>query len=163
VLKAASLCEQQHNVEYVDKGKKMIICGVELTANDAVICLLNLDAQQFNLPDCRVRMISLQKNHSRENLKYFQTSFAQLMTDYSVDKVVIRERAAKGKFAGGAISFKLESAIQLIAKLDVEILSPSMIKNTLEERPLPVAFADTGLKGFQEAAFNVAYAAQVSS
>jgi len=139
----------------------MIICGVELTANDAVICLLNLDAQQFNLPECRVRKISLPKNHSRENLQYFQSSFAQLMTDYSVDKVVIRERAAKGKFAGGAISFKLESAIQLIAKLDVDILTTSTIKNTLEETPLPVPFSDTGLKVFQEAAFNVAYAAQV--
>jgi len=139
----------------------MIICGVELTANDAVICLLNLDAQQFNLPDCRVRKISLPKNHTCENLKYFQTSFAQLMKDYSVDKVVIRERAAKGKFAGGAISFKLESAIQLIANLEVEILTTTAIKKTLEETPLPVPFADTGLKGFQEAAFNVAYAAQV--
>jgi hypothetical protein len=139
----------------------MIICGVELTANDAVICLLNLDAKQFNLPDCRVRKVSLQKNHSRENLQHFQATFAKLMTDYSVDKVAIRERAAKGKFAGGAISFKLESAIQLITGVDVDVLSTSLIKNTMEETPLPVPFSDTGLKGFQEAAFNVAYAAQV--
>lgn len=139
----------------------MIICGVELTANDAVICLLNLDAQQFNLPECRVRKISLPKNHTRENLQYFQSSFAQLMNDYSVDKVVIRERAAKGKFAGGAVSFKLESAIQLITDLEVEVLSTTLIKNTLTDTPLPVPFADTGLKVFQEAAFNVAYAAQV--
>lgn len=139
----------------------MIICGVELTANDAVICLLNLDAKQFNLPDCRVRKLELQKNHSRVNLQHFQKSFAQLMADYSVEKVVIRERAAKGKFAGGAISFKLESAIELIGALDVEILSPTTIKSTISENPLPVPFADTGLKGFQEAAFNIAYAAQV--
>lgn len=139
----------------------MIICGVELTANDAVICLLNLDAQQFNIPDCRVRKLSLQKNHSRENLRHFQTSFAKLMTDYGVDKVVIRERAVKGKFAGGAVSFKLESAIQLIADLEVELLSAATIKGALTETPLPVPFADTGLKVFQEAAFNVAYAAQV--
>jgi Protein of unknown function (DUF3010) len=139
----------------------MIICGVELTANDAVICLLNLDAQQFNIPDCRVRKLSLQKNHSRENLRHFQTSFAKLMADYGVDKVVIRERAVKGKFAGGAVSFKLESAIQLIADLEVELLSATTIKNALTESPLPVPFADTGLKVFQEAAFNVAYAAQV--
>lgn len=140
----------------------MIICGVDLTANDAVICLLNLDRQQFNLPECRVRKLSLQKNHSRENLQHFQATFAKLMSDYSVDKVVIRERAAKGKFSGGAISFKLESAIQLIADLEVEVLSTTMIKATLKENPLPVPFDDTGLKGFQEAAFHVAYAAQAS-
>jgi len=139
----------------------MIICGVELTANDAVVCLLKLDSQQFHVPDCRVRKLSLQKNHSRENLQHFQASFAKLMTDYGVDKVVIRERAVKGKFAGGAVSFKLESAIQLIADLEVELLSTMTIKNAQTENPLPVPFADTGLKGFQEAAFNVAYAAQV--
>ncbi|HIG79221.1 MAG TPA: DUF3010 family protein, partial [Cycloclasticus sp.] len=45
----------------------MKICGVELTGNDAVICLLQLDNQQFNLPDCRVRKITLPKDHTRED------------------------------------------------------------------------------------------------
>jgi hypothetical protein len=72
---------------------------------------------------------------------------------------VIRERMPKGKFAGGAISFKLESAIQLIADLDVTLLSPSQIKSALSENPLPVTFSDTGLKVFQEVTFKAAYAA----
>ena len=64
-----------------------------------------------------------------------------------------------GKFAGGAISFKLESAIQLIVGLDVILLSPSQIKLALSENMLPVKFSDTGLKAFQEVAFKAAYAA----
>ena len=137
----------------------MIICGVELTANDAVVCLLHLETKQFNLPDCRVRKLSLPKEHTREDLQKFQFSFAKLMSDYQVDRVAIKERMTKGKFAGGSISFKLESAIQLIADIDVTMLSSTQIKSALSENPLPIPFSDTGLKVFQEVAFKVAYAA----
>ncbi len=139
----------------------MNICGVELTGSDAVVCLLNLDQGQFLIPECRVRKITLKKGHTRQDLQQFQFAFAKLMSDYSVDKVVIRERMHKGKFAGGAISFKLEAAIQLIADVDVQLLSAAQIKTVLSEHPLPIPFAETGLKVFQEPAFTVAYAAHM--
>ena len=137
----------------------MIFCGVDLSGNDAVICLLEQNKGHFNLPDCRVRKLMLIKGHSANDLRHFQFEFKKLMHDYNVDKVVIRERMPKGKFAGGSISFKLEAAVQLILDLDVIILSPTQIKTTLSENPLPVKFSDTGLKVFQEVAFKVAYAA----
>ena len=140
----------------------MRICGVDLVGNDAVICLLELEGQQFTLPDCRVRKLVLPKEHSREDLRQFQFSFAKLMADYKVSTVAIRERQTKGKFAGGAVSFKLEAAIQLIPALDVLVLSPAEIKSALKENRLPLSFADTGLKVFQEGAFTVACAAHNS-
>ncbi len=140
----------------------MKICGVDLSANDAVVSIVQLEGQQFNIPECRVRKLSLPKGHSREDLQKFQFAFAQLMKDYKVDKVVIKERMPKGKFAGGAVSFELESSIQLIADIDVDILSPTQIKAVLSDKPLPIAFSETGLKVFQEAAFTVAYAAHMS-
>lgn len=127
----------------------MRICGVELSGSDAVICLLHLDQGQFDMPDCRVRKLTLKKEHTREDLQQFQFAFIKLMGDYSVNKVAIRERMTKGKFAGGAISFKLEAAIQLIADLDVAVLSPTQIKSALSEKPIPIPFSDTGLKVFQ--------------
>ena len=139
----------------------MKICGVDLVGNDAIICLLFLDKQQFNIPECRVRKLTLPKDHSREELQYFEASFAKLMSDYKVDKVAIRERAPKGKFAGSAISFKLETVIQLISEIEVEILSPSQIKNAQKDTQLPIAFEDTGLKAFQKDAFTVAYASHM--
>ena len=139
----------------------MRICGVELSGSDAVICLLHLDQGQFDMPDCRVRKLTLKKEHTREDLQQFQFAFTKLMGDYSVNKVAIRERMTKGKFAGGAISFKLEAAIQLIADIDVAVLSPTQIKSALSEKPIPIPFSDTGLKVFQEAAFKVAYAAHM--
>ncbi len=137
----------------------MRVCGVDLVGNDAVICLLEQEGQQFTLPDCRARKLELPKEHSREDLQQFQFSFAKLMADYKVSTVAIRERQTKGKFAGGAVSFKLEAAIQLISTLDVLVLSPATIKSALKENPLPLKFSDTGLKVFQEGAFTVAVAA----
>jgi|TARA_R110000822_G_scaffold187752_3_gene326491 hypothetical protein len=139
----------------------MRICGVELTSNDAVVCLLHLENKQFTLPDFRVRKLTLPKEHTREDLQQFQFAFAKLMGDYGVNKVAIRERMTKGKFAGGAISFKLEAAIQLLSDIDVATLSPTQIKSALSENPLPISISDAGLKVFQEAAFTVAYAAHM--
>lgn len=137
----------------------MIICGVDLTANDAVICIVKLDAQLFSIIDCRVRKLSLPKRYTREDLLHFQSAFIQLMKDYQVNKVVIKERMPKGKFAGGAVSFKLESAIQLIKDLDVSLISSAQIKAALADNPFPISYADTGLKAFQETAFTVAFVA----
>lgn len=143
----------------------MIVCGVELTGSDAVVCFLNMDRGQFNLPECKVRKLSLPKNHSREDLKQFQAAFAALMAEYRVTHVAIKERMPKGKFAGGAVSFKMEAAIQLITdiELTVTLLPSALIKSTLAANPLPIAFADTGLKAFQEAAFVSAYVGQLQS
>lgn len=137
----------------------MIICGVELTASDAVLCLLKLDRGLISLPECKVRKLSLVKNHTREDLKQFQATFAELMAEHEVTGVAIKERMPKGKFAGGAISFKLEATIQLIADpdLDVRLLPPALIKSTLAANPLPIDFEETGLKAFQETAFTAAY------
>ncbi len=141
----------------------MRICGVELTGNDAVVCLLELEAGQFTLPECRVRKLSVPKAHSREDIQKFQATFAKLMEDYQIGKVVIRERMTKGKFAGGATSFKLEAAIQLLSKLEVSLMSPTAIKQVISENPLPIPFSETGLKVFQEPAFTVAYASHMST
>jgi len=139
----------------------MKICGVELSGNDAVICLLHLEHESFNIPDCRVRKLSLPKAHTRDDLLQFQKAFKKLMSDYGVEKVVIKERALKGKFAGGAIGFKLEAAIQLITDIDVVVISQKEAKLVLSENRLPISFSETGLKVFQEAAFTVAYVAHV--
>jgi hypothetical protein len=139
----------------------MRICGVDLVGNEAVICLLFLENQQFNIPECRVRKLTLPKDHTREDLQEFEYSFAKLMSDYKVDKVAIKERMQKGKLAGSAISFKLEAAIQLISELEVDVLSPVQIKAAQKEKQLPIKFEDTGLKVFQKDAFIVAYASHM--
>ncbi|NVD07783.1 DUF3010 family protein [Vibrio sp. JPW-9-11-11] len=136
----------------------MKICGVELKANDAIICLLSYEDNVVHLPDCRVAKIAIGNANDTQEVRKFQFDFAKLVEDYKIEKVVIRQRQTKGKFAGGAVGFKLEAAIQLIDGLNVEVVSPSTIKESLKKNPLAISFKETGLKQYQEQAFATAYA-----
>ena len=135
----------------------MKACGIEIKSNDAIVCLLTLTDGVFHLPDCRTRRLTL-ADTSAKGLKNFQNTFAKLVEDYKIDAVIIRQRQSKGKFAGSAIGFKLEAAIELINDLDVTIYSPTDIKESLRKNPIAVPFSETGLKQFQEPAFTTAYA-----
>ncbi|GMM67624.1 DUF3010 family protein [Alteromonas sp. MTD1] len=135
----------------------MKACGIEIKSNDAIVCLLTLTDGVFHLPDCRTRRLTL-ADTSAKGLKSFQNTFAKLVEDYKIDAVIIRQRQSKGKFAGSAIGFKLEAAIELINDLDVKIYSPTDIKESLRKNPITVPFSETGLKQFQEPAFTTAYA-----
>jgi len=136
----------------------MKVCGVDLKGNDAIICLMSLQDNLFELPECRVRKLSIYDATSAEQLKKFQFDFTKLMDDYQINNIVIRERFTKGKFAGGSVGFKLEAAIQLIDNLNVELVSSAKIKEIGKRVRFPENFKETGLKQFQEQAFITAYA-----
>ncbi|PHS69026.1 MAG: hypothetical protein COB23_07885 [Methylophaga sp.] len=136
----------------------MKVCGVELKGNDAVICLISLTDGLYNLHECRVKKLSIIDAHDGEYLKKFQFDFIQLMNDYQIEHVVIRERMTKGKFAGGFAGFKLESAIQLAQELNVTLLPSSRVKEILKKSPVTMSFKETGLKQFQEQAFMTGFA-----
>ena len=80
------------------------------------------------------------------------------MADYQIDKVVIKQRQTKGKFAGGYVGFKLEAILQLTSEIDVELISIAQVKENLKQTELTIDFRDTGLKQFQQNAFDTAFA-----
>lgn len=136
----------------------MRVCGVEIKSNEAIICLLSKKDGLFDLPDCRQVRFQLVKDQDAESMRKFQFTFKKFIEDYKVEHIVIKERAQRGKFAGAAVGFKIEAAMQLIETVDVSILSATEQKETIKRNPMPVEFADTGLKKFQETAFIAAYA-----
>src|SRR5690606_1411018 len=136
----------------------MKVCGVDLTSHDVNVCLLSLADGLFELPDFRSRRLTLTNINSTRELRPLLQSFPKLMQDYRVDRVVIRQRPMEGKFAGGAVGFKLEAAIELISDLDVIIMSTTDIKDSLKRNPIQIDYAETDLKAYQEVAFNTAYA-----
>lgn len=135
----------------------MRVCGVEIKSNEAIICLMELDGDLFEIPDCRQLRFQLSKDQDAESVRKFQFGLKKLFEDYKVDVVAIKERPQKGKFAGAAVGFKIEAALQLIPTVHTYILSGSEQKEILKRNPLPIEFKATGLKGFQETAFVVAY------
>lgn len=136
----------------------MRICGIEIKNHEIFISLLNGENGLFDVPPCRARRMAIKGVDDTNELRHFAHTFQKLVEDYKIDKVVIRERQKKGKLAGSAISFKLEAALQVTAGVDVIILSPSFIKQSLKHTPLMVDFRATEQKAFQEQAFLAAYA-----
>lgn len=136
----------------------MKVCGVELKGNDAIVCLINLENGLYDIPQLRVPKLSIGDAGNAEEVQKFQFAFSKLMTDYQIEKVVIKGRALKGKFAGGPVGFKLEAAIQLLEHLDVDIVSGSFVKSALAKSQIHIDFRDTGLKKFQQTAFETAFA-----
>ncbi len=135
----------------------MRTCGVEITGSDVLLCILTKDNDVFDIRDVRQTRFTLGNGSDTEVMRKFQFDFKKLMEDYQIDSVAIKERQAKGKFAGSAKGFKMETAIQLIERLDVQVLSATEIKEQLKRNPVPIDFEDTGLKKFQENAFISAY------
>lgn len=141
------------------KIKAQRVCGVELTGNEAILSLLVIEeGEMFHLPECRVTRIACKNPDDTNELRYFQKTFEKLAEDYQIDQVVVRERMKKGKFSGGANGFKLEAALQLSDTLNVVLISSTDIKANLKRYPLPITFAETGLKKFQEPSFMTAFA-----
>ena len=136
----------------------MRACGVEIKGNDAIICIMSKENGLYDIPHTRVQKVSLDNAGDAEQVQKFQFTFAKLMQDYQVTHVFIRGRALKGKFAGGPIGFKVEAAIQLIQDLTVEILAGSAIKKELSKSQVNIDFRDTGLKQYQEQAFDTVFA-----
>ena len=136
----------------------MKVCGVELKGNEAIICLINKSDGMIDLPDCRVAKFDITEPSKTESIRDFQFKFKKLMQDYQIETVVIKERVMKGKFAGGAVGFKLEAAIQLIDDIEVEVLIAADQKASLKRAPEMVRVKEIGLKGYQQEAYEAAYA-----
>ncbi|GEM_PF-80713 len=146
------------NYLFVSETLVMRICAVELKGDDAIFCIMSKNMGLLDIPEVRQRKITITNTQDTENMRWFQRQFLQLVTDYKVEKVVIRERPMKGKFAGGAVGFKLETAIQLIEGIKVELVAGSRIKEQLKHTPILMDYKQTKLKQFQEQAFTTAYA-----
>ncbi|CED57203.1 DUF3010 family protein [Aliivibrio wodanis] len=136
----------------------MKVCGVELKGNEAIICLVNKSDGMIDLPDCRVAKFDITEPSKTESIRDFQFKFKKLMQDYQVETVVIKERLMKGKFAGGAVGFKLEAAIQLIDGIEVEVLPAADQKASLKRAPEMLRVKEIGLKGYQQEAYEVGFA-----
>lgn len=136
----------------------MRVCGVEIKGSEAILCLMSLEQGLFALPDCRLSRLALTQDYDAESVRKFQFTLRKLVEDYKISHFVIKERPQKGKFAGGAVGFKIEAALQLLDNCSTILMSATAQKEQLKRHPLPIDFKATGLKAFQETAFITAYA-----
>ena len=65
----------------------MRICGVDITGNDAILCLMEFKDGLMSLPDCRTVRVQLVKDQELENMRKFQFAMAKLAEDYKNRKI----------------------------------------------------------------------------
>ena len=131
----------------------MKTCGIELKGNDAIITCLEGNADEYKILLTKIKKINLKDSLSQEDIRAFSKQINAYLEEHSFDKVGIKARATKGRFAGGSVSFKMEALIQN-SNAVVHLVSGATLRAKLKSR---IESIDTSeIHSYQEGALHVA-------
>ena len=132
----------------------MRICGCEISAQEVRLAVVELnDEQNVELFRIKKTRIELQDDMSEENLRSFLAALQEFSQENTIDTFVIKTRAKKGRMAGGAVSFKIETLIQLVEGCNTRFVSPIALSNFAKKElvgypeKLPVYLKNAFLSG----------------
>ena len=108
----------------------MKICGIELKANNTILSVIDFGEDDIiDYIDLKIKKITLEDDEDSSSVKTYYESINQFLESNSIEKVVLKKRAKKGAFSGGATTFKMEGLIQLNNICDVQLLSAQTISS----------------------------------
>ncbi len=110
----------------------MTICGIELSASEARLVLLEGKKDDFILVDAKPRKIKLNNEADQTEVKAFRDAIFAFFKENQVSIVAIKKRGKKGAFSGGPVGFKLEGIIQLYDECPVILVPPQTISATMK-------------------------------
>lgn len=131
------------------------ICGIDLDGKDAIIVAIEGDANNFNIIKTNFKKISIADYKSQSDVNSFRDTILAFFNNMSLDKIVIKERMARGLRPGGTITFKMEGLIQT-AQQEVTIIHSNTIKSKIKGKKFD--YKGLGLYNYQIEAFEAAYA-----
>lgn len=129
----------------------MKYCGIELKASEARIVSIESADAGYTIIASSVKKIKLEDSKSQQAAVLFRKSFDRFFQTYSFDRIGIKERGRKGRFAGGPDSFKMEGILQTL-DYPIEILHTNTIKSKIKDKALLTEV----INGYQEEALKVA-------
>ena len=132
----------------------MRICGCEISAHEVRLAVVHPN-EEGNVEMLRLKTtrIELEDDTSEPDLRSFLAALREFSRENEIDIFVIKTRAKKGKMAGGAVSFKIETLIQLVDGCETRFVSPVALshfaKKEVEAYPekLPVYLKNAFLAG----------------
>lgn len=132
----------------------MRVCGCEISAKEVRLAVVHLnDDGNIKMLRLKTTRIELEDDTSEVDLRSFLAALQEFSRENEIDTFVIKTRAKKGKMAGGAVSFKIETLIQLVEGCHTRFVSPlglsHFAKKEVEEYPekLPVYLKNAFLSG----------------
>ncbi|WP_024955989.1 DUF3010 family protein [Sulfurospirillum arcachonense] len=128
----------------------MKICGIDLKASDAIISVIEVNNGTSRYIPLNLKKISIQNDENKSEIESFYETFQTFLRDNSINKVVIKKRAKRGRFAGGSDTFKMEGIIQLNNQCDVCFTSAQAISSYKKNNTVTIP---TDLLKYQEEAY----------
>ena len=130
----------------------MKTCGIDIKGNEAIIVCLEGSSDQYKQVFTELKKIKLEDARNQEAVQSFYKKITDFFSGSNFDKIGIKERATKGKFAGGPTSFKIEGLIQNVV-FPVILLHPQTINAKIKSMVLDT----TKINQYQSDALKVAY------
>ena len=127
-------------------------CGIELKGNEARIVVLEGNQEAYNIIGSAPKKIKLDDPNNQDSVKHFLNEIITFVEQFDIQKIGIKERATKGKFAGGSVSFKMEGLLQT-SSAEVMLIHSRTIKAKLKNEVLDFTLVNK----YQEEALKVAW------
>lgn len=107
----------------------MNICGIELKSNNAIVSVIQIDIdnENINFINTKTKKIILKDDEDKHALLQFQDEIENYLEENKIDKIALKKRAKKGTFAGGSVTFKSETIIQLNTVCEVNFVTSQAI------------------------------------
>jgi hypothetical protein len=129
------------------------ICGIELKSSEAILVVLESTKGIDTLIDTKPKKIIIGNDEDNSEVKSFFNSTVKFIRNNHIDVIVLKKRARKGKMAGGSVSFKLESLIQINGIADTMFVSGQTIAAAHKKEQFQTP---ESLNKYQETAFMAA-------
>lgn len=124
----------------------MKICGIDLKASNMILTVI----ENGKFLDLKIKKIVIENDESQDDIRNFCNEFLLFLEQNEIEKVLVKKRAKKGNFSGGAVTFKMEGLIQLNPLCEVELISSQSISSY--ERKNEINFPKS-LKKYQEGSY----------
>lgn len=91
----------------------MKVCGVDISASEARFAIAEIKDDTPTFVACKTKKMKLGDDKNADNLKAFLQAIKNFAHENSVDVFSLKARNHGGLMGGGAISFKIETLLQL--------------------------------------------------
>ena len=122
----------------------MKVLGIEIKGS-TIIGVLADGANIYDFPN----KIELVDSYNSEEIRNLQKQLQETFEKAELDSIIIKKRMEKGKFAGGAASFKLEGVIQLSTEKPVSFIAGTQLNAFQKKNSADLSI----VKKYQESAY----------
>ena len=128
------------------------VCGIVLKSSEMISVVLEATTDDYRIIPSPFDKSKLEEAKNQESVKKFKSAIHEFFDYEDFHAIGIKERIAKGRFAGGAMTFKMEGLIQT-TDYPVQIIHGNRIKAKTKDKIIPI----NEVKKYQEDALLTAF------